>query len=66
MLIFLATCAYQSNIRSYSRDSVILAMTYLKYDVLGSYSRMASHGDPKTTTEDVVFVSWGQICFKWQ
>ena len=34
----------------------ILSMMYV-----GSYSRMASHGDLETTTEDVVFVSWGQI-----
>ena len=39
---------------------------WLKYDVKGSYSPKASHGDPETTTEDVVFVSWSQICFKWQ
>ena len=52
---FSTTCTYQSNIRLYLRESVILAMTYLKYDSQGCNGRMASHGNLEITTADKIF-----------
>ena len=51
---FTTTITCQCIVRSSSRDSAILANIYLKCNVLGSHSLMASHGNLETTAADVL------------